>query len=132
VEFSCDVLPDTNHPREIELLFRNYGLSGEWETGPVITVKADGTVSAGGRSVAGTPGWIHLAVRFNQGAKGKGTYKLTVRSSNGRTETLKNLRFRDRTFSSCNWFGVVSPGRGKGIFYMDNLQIDLKETDGCR
>ncbi|MGE4488496.1 MAG: right-handed parallel beta-helix repeat-containing protein [Kiritimatiellales bacterium] len=131
VEFSCDILPDTNLPREIQLLFRNYDLSGEWETGPVITVKADGTVSAAGQSVTGMDeqGWMHLEVQFDQGTESDKTYTLTVRSASGDSRTLRNLPFQDNAFSSCTWFGIISPSSTVGKFYIDNLRLDLKENN---
>jgi hypothetical protein len=107
--------------------WRDY--STPYRVGPSFTIEKDGALLVGGRRMATLPlsRWIVFEIVCGVGADATGTYDLSVYLP-GRTPPLrfKNLPFGHPEFDRLLWFGFIADGTDDAVFYLDDLQLELK------
>ena len=138
VRFACDLLNGPEHPSECYLGLRDYTVKGrEYVDGPSITIKADGTVTASGKSLTTVPPgkWVHLEVQLDLGQPGQPgqpgraaatkSYRLALTVAGEKPQGFDAIPYVDPEFSRLTWFGFASVGKLGTVFYLDNIRLEL-------
>jgi hypothetical protein len=104
----------------------------EWRTdgtpyivGPSVRVSADGTLTAGGRTLMRlTPGrWTRFEILCGVGKASRGTYTLSVQEGDAAPRRFTDLPCQVG-FRAVNWFGFVADGTTDAVFYLDDILLE--------
>jgi hypothetical protein len=110
--------------------WRDYKVTGaEFANGPAFQVDTDGTLTAGGQTLATLPAgqWVHLQMSAKLGAQADGTFAITLRLPEGKVIERPDLAYGS-AFKRFDWLGFVSTKDGAGVFYLDNLSVEPVAT----
>jgi hypothetical protein len=126
VRFACDIRNSAEHPSECFVGLRDYTQKKfEYREGPSIVLHADGTLAAGGKSLAKLPlgKWIHLDFQLDLSSSASKFYRLAVTIAGEKEIVFENQPYLHPEFSHLTWFGFSSSGKPGAVFYADNIQL---------
>lgn len=127
IKLSWDMLNSGKSPASFYVEVRQWDVS-PYLVGPTVSVAADGTVTASGRTVGRIPlgQWVHVAVDLSLGKDAPAMYKLTLKVP-GQKPTSVRLPYQNQTFKKVTWLGVSSTSEQTSVFYLDNLKMGTAE-----
>jgi hypothetical protein len=95
--------------------------SSPYKVGPSLRVDADGSLRAGGRTLAQIPtgAWHKFEIAHTLGS---GKWSLSLTDEAGRKQQFTDLTC-DPKMTALRWWGFVSDARDASVFYIDNAQV---------
>jgi hypothetical protein len=131
IHFCCDVMGPAGQAAEYYVGLRDYTVPGrEYADGPCIVVKPDGAVVAAGKSLTTIPPsqWARFDIQVVTSESGDGKtpkpYRLAITVA-GKEQVFDGLPCDRPEFSRFTWFGFSSGGKPGGVFYVDNVRLEL-------
>ncbi len=123
VTFTVAVMQPAQAAGPLQLEFRGHG--GTAEAGPSIAVGRDGSITAGGKTLATLkPGeWTHFTIRFGLKEQWTGNYTLTLADRAGSKDFT--LPFKNSSFREISWIGLMANGSEDSVFYLDALSFQF-------
>jgi len=123
IAYSFDAMLKPGTPAPFYTEFRDREVP---QGGPSLTFLADGTVQAGGQDVLKAPlgTWIHVEIRFTLGEAAPREYELVI-GHGGQRKTLQ-LPYRSDEFRAVHWLGIATTADVDGVFYLDNLSLQIE------
>ena len=133
VRFACDVMSSAAQPAEFCLGLRDYTQKGrEYADGPLVFFRADGDIVVGGKTLAKVPPglWLHLEIQVETraGTAGSKSFRLAIQPAGGPPIAFEALPMADPAFSQFTWFGFSSSGKPGSVFYVDNIELELRDV----
>jgi hypothetical protein len=131
VRFGCDVMSPAGNAAEYYLGIRDYTIAGrEYVDGPSLQIRPDGAVVACGKRLTTIPPgqWAHLDFLLDLGNPGQAavpkSYRLAITVA-GKEQAFDAVSYQQPEFSQLSWFGFSSGAVPGGVFYVDNLTLEL-------
>ena len=130
--FSADIMNDKESPADIYIEFRDWS-GKKILTGPQLTIKPDGRLylnctgdgdASTGVALCQVPNgkWFNVEIQFALDPKADGQmYEITIRQGESVKARRSDMPFRAPDFKVLSWGGIVSAGKEKAYFYIDNL-----------
>ena len=132
LRFACDLRNSAERPGLVYVALRDYTVKGrEYADGPVLILNEDGTLNAGGKTLAKVPNgqWVHLeieleAVHLPVAENAPGRFDLRVKIAGKQTLEFRALPVADPQYRHFSWFGFSSGGKPGSEFFVDNIQLE--------
>jgi hypothetical protein len=123
ITFTFAVLQPAQAPASLNVELRGSGQTQA--SGPAIAIGRDGVVKANKQNIGKLqPGaWTQFEIHFTLGGKGKSNYTLVTRSRSG--QTSHTLPFTSPAFTDIGWLGITTPDDADGVFYLDDLKLQI-------
>ena len=93
--------------------------------GPSVRFDGDGSVTAGGRTLARLPteSWNYVEIEMTLGKDAPRVFQLTLKPARGPAQTFKNIPISGTDFHQLHWLGFSSTAASDTTFYLDNLKL---------
>ncbi len=123
VTLSWDMLNSREKPAEFIVELRDYS-SGDFLTGPRISVSKGGELKASNTSIATIPlgQWVNVKIQLTCGSENPGTYTLELSIPGGKP-IAKTITNSSPQFKNITWLGFISNSDEDALFYIDNLRM---------
>jgi hypothetical protein len=69
--------------------------------------------------------WTRFELRFSLGERSEGNYTLVIKAASGETKHL--LPFGAPSFDQIAWLGITAPDDADGVFYLDDLKLEVDD-----
>lgn len=104
--------------------WRDWPSGASYQSGPLLHVTADGTLTASGKKLLTVPTgqWFRIEIICILGAKATGTYAVTVTLPGQPPRQFADLRSQPG-FKAMDWIGFVTVGKEATVYYVDNLKM---------
>jgi hypothetical protein len=104
--------------------WRDWPEGETYRPGPSLRVNADGSLVAGGKTLAVLPPgqWVAIEVVCNTGAAADGTWQLAVTLPGQPAQRFAGLPCGS-AFKRLNWIGFISLATDTAVFYLDNVEV---------
>ncbi len=100
-----------------------------YRVGPNITL-IGGKLRAGGKELLDLPAgqWARIEVIAGLGSKSTGTWDLSVTLPGQAPQHFNGLKNGSPEWKKLTWLGMSSNANAKTVFYIDNIELDNRET----
>jgi parallel beta-helix repeat protein len=130
VRIGLSIKLDPDAPPELYIDPRQYSDTPDREylSGPMLTVKNDGTLTADGKPLAQLPlgTWVRIELRTPLGEATTGVSTLRVTPATGEAVEL-TVPHADKRFQRLERIVIASISTGKSIFFMDDIAVEADD-----
>ncbi len=130
ISFAFEAMLHRSEPAAFHVEFRGGGEKPV--TGPSIRFQRDGRVMANGREVGIlAPGeWGRVCLSFEAGPGAAARYALAMRLA--KEERNHTIPLGHEGLGELSWFGITACEDRDGVFYLDNMKLDIAPRDSAK